>query len=403
MKSDIPWQEALDLLHQDVDREKKQRVLDLLHKELKQGREPEPAWCERLEAAYQEAGDPWLAAELKRLSNRIRSRRLLGRDLLRLQLAEMDEAEQGRVLADLQGLQEVYAGHHQAGESLESRYEIQELIGRGGLSAVFRAIRRSDQREVALKFLNEEHLQTPSLVARFQRECRLTRSFDHPRVIKVFEAGEHTGRGFLVMEYLPLGGADSLLGHGELSPVLCLELIRQGAEALAYIHKQGVVHRDVKLSNLLLAAWEAKADRIQDRIAVKLSDFGLSKESTGEGLTRTGTLMGTDFYMAPEQQTSAKEADHRADIYSLGVSLYRLASGQGFPVGAYEPLHELRPELPRQVDDLLWKCLQSDPVQRWDSAGDLARELEAIMSEMGEEGDRSQGSGVRSQCGRTAS
>jgi serine/threonine protein kinase len=238
------------------------------------------------------------------------------------------------------------------------------------MSVVFRARRLADGADVAIKFLRRKHFSSPAVTARFRRECRVSMELCDHSIVRVFEAGEYEGGGFLVMEYLPLGGVDGLLQATELNPAVSFSIAIQTAEALAVIHKKKIVHRDVKFSNLLIESWNQETGEIK----LKLSDFGICKELATEGLTRTGNTLGTDFYISPEQLAAPAEVDARADIYSLGVLIYRIFSKK-FPTGEYRALSQLNPALPEELDKLVKKCLQQEPECRPESAQVVAEEL----------------------------
>ncbi len=372
----MDWDTIFQALERNAERAEKERLLALLHQEAAEGRAGDEAFRERLNRAFSAAREPWLAAAIKRLQNRLRGRAVLGRDLLRMTAPPVGDEEQKRLWEDLHRLKSAHDRVQAEPEPFEARYDVREQIGEGGMSTVFRAVRDSDGTEVAVKLLREAFFDQPSMLERFRRECRLSLSFDHPRVVRVLEAGDDGRTGFIVMEHLPLGGLDARLPDPGLTPRVALAATRQAAEALAYLHAKAVVHRDVKLGNLLVARWEPEDGR--EPLEVKLTDFGLSKALPGDGLTRVGTRMGSEFYAAPEQLSGAGTVDARADIYSLGVVLYRLISKKGFPEGRYPPLTELCPELPARVDRLLERCLEPDPQRRSIKAVDVVEELQGV-------------------------
>lgn len=375
----MTWEKVLEGLQSDARREIKSDLLAYLHHGITTGAIDAGVFAERLDRVYHSCKEVWLSGELLRLRNRCRGRRYLGRDLLRLAAPPPDERRWKAIWEAIQTLKETFEAVNPQEKSFEDCYDVREEIGQGGMSVVFRALRRSDHRDVAIKYLKRDFLAKPSMVARFARECELTRSFKHPNIIHVFETGEHDGSGYLVMEYLPIGGMDVMAGHPDFNAGIAASAIRQTARALAHLHQQQVIHRDVKLSNILVSGWNVNSTTPADYLVeVKLSDFGLSKQIPGDGLTKVGTRMGTEYYTAPEMCDAPEKADHRADIYSLGVALYRLLSRTGFPVGAYPPLHQLNPTLPPEIDRLIDSCLQSDPKKRLDSAATVDERLAAI-------------------------
>jgi serine/threonine protein kinase len=250
------------------------------------------------------------------------------------------------------------------------------------MSEVIKAVRRSDGQTVAIKYLKPEHFAKRGYVERFKRECRNCLKFDHAHIIRAYEAGEHDEHGFIVMEYLPLGDIEKIFTHSRPSLAETLVVARQAAEALAYLHDElKVVHRDVKLSNLLVERWAMDTDDMPDQVHIKLTDFGLSKEMAEDGLTRAGVEMGTRGYQAPEMINDAGRADHRADIYSLGMATYRMLSGNASPPVPYQPLGKDLPEIPQKLDALLEYALELSRDARLGSAAEFAAAIKDVQGE----------------------
>jgi serine/threonine protein kinase len=191
--------------------------------------------------------------------------------------------------------------------------EVLELLGRGGMGAVYKARQTKLDRLVALKILPAEAGRDPSFAARFLREARALARLNDPHVVAIYDFGEANGLFYLVMEYVDGVNLRHLLRSGPLHPSQALPMVTQVCDALQYAHEEGVVHRDVKPENILV-------DR---RGRVKIADFGLAKllgrTSAERALTAAEQVMGTLNYMAPEQVERPLEVDHRADLYSLGV------------------------------------------------------------------------------------
>lgn len=383
----MTWEKVLDGLTGHAPREAKTDMLAYLHHGITTGEFDDPMIEKKLDGLYRECREVWLSGEMLRLRNRFHGRRVLGRDLLRMTSPPPGDRRLKAMWESLQALKCTYAAVHPEETGFDECYDVREEIGRGGMSVVFRALRLSDHREVAIKYLKRDFLNKPSMVARFARECELTRSFDHPNIISVLDTGEHDGSGYLVMEYLPIGGMDIMAGHPDFNAGIAVNTMRQTATALAHIHQHQVIHRDVKLSNVLVSRWNVNPTAPADfRVEVKLSDFGLGKHIPGDGLTKVGTRMGTEYYTAPEMRETPEKADHRADIYALGVAIYRLISRTGFPVGAYPPLHQLNPSLPPEIDRLIDSCLQINREQRLGSAAKADEALAAIERKINDSG-----------------
>ena len=203
------------------------------------------------------------------------------------------------------------------GELIVGRYELEELVGSGGMSNVFRAHDRLLERTVALKILHEQYTRDEDYVERFRREARAVAQLTHPNIVTVIDRGEQDGRQFIVFEYVDGQNLKELSAHGPLDPREAVGLALQVAHALSFAHARGLVHRDVKPQNVLL----------NDDGQAKVTDFGIARSLDVHGVTQTGTVLGTSDYIAPEQARGQK-VDPKTDIYSLGAVLYELLTGE---------------------------------------------------------------------------
>lgn len=238
-------------------------------------------------------------------------------------------------------------------------YELQGLLGRGGMGEVYRAFDREHDRTVALKLLPEALTARPEFVERFRRESHATARLRDPHVIPIHRYGEIDGRLFIDMRLVDgVDLAGMLSRQGRIDPARAVAIVGQVAQALDAAHAEGLVHRDVKPSNILLAAQDF----------VYLIDFGIAHvmdaTSAGASLTATGTAVGTTDYMAPER-FAGMEVDERADVYSLACVLYECLIGQ-------RPLPAARPELPPGFGDVIAVGMAKEPADRYPSAGELA-------------------------------
>lgn len=264
---------------------------------------------------------------------------------------------------------------------LVSHFRLHERIGSGGMGTVYRAVDVRLGREVALKFLSESLSDEPTARERFLREAHAAAGIDHPHVCTIYEVGEAgDGRVFMAMAYYQGETLARRLGRGPLSAEQAVDIARQLLAGLQKAHSQGIVHRDLKPANIFLTK----------EGVVKLLDFGLARSVGDASLTRSGTVVGTARYMAPEQVV-AGETDHRADLWSAGVVLFEMLAGRlPFPgtndaqliyaIVNRDPLdlRELRPGLPEPLYALVAKCLGKDPETRFGTAAALLRELDAI-------------------------
>jgi serine/threonine-protein kinase len=268
---------------------------------------------------------------------------------------------------------------------------IEAVAGRGGMGVVYRATELSLGRPVALKLLTPERARDEEFRERFQRESRMAAAIDHPNVIPVYAAGEHDGSLYLVMRYVSGTDLHALLrDSGALSPARAADIVAQVAAALDAAHRAGLVHRDVKPANVLLAGHHAY-----------LSDFGLTRlAGSDSGLTEEGRWLGTVEYCSPEQ-LRGQRTDARADVYSLGCVLYAaLTGGPPFahgtvPATMLAHLNDPPPRpssqgAPREFDRVIARALAKAPEDRYPSAGDLGRAaLAAARGEPVTESERS--------------
>jgi serine/threonine protein kinase len=273
------------------------------------------------------------------------------------------------------------------------RYEIIGELGRGAMGSVFKAHDPAVGRTVALKTILSAALggmQGEQYRSRFLREAHAAGSLAHPGIVPVFDVGDHEGVPFLVMELVDGRTLADALKTGERFTLdrVC-EIGGQIAEALGYAHRQGVIHRDVKPANILLTSREVYgAER------PRITDFGIAKLTENE-ITNTGQLLGTPSFMPPEQFTGAT-IDGRADLFSLGVILYCLATGeQPFPGEtmtsvSYKVVHtepvppsKLNPGVPQSLETVILKCLAKNPAERYQTGEELARDLAAVRATAG--------------------
>ena len=257
-------------------------------------------------------------------------------------------------------------------------YRIEALIGRGGMGAVYRASEEGLGRKVALKVIAPELAQDERFRERFLRESRIAASLDHPHVIPIYQAGDEDGLLFLAMRYVEGSDLAKVVAeNGALEPKRAVDLLSQIAEALDAAHEKGLIHRDVKPSNVLIA-------ESAGREHCYLGDFGLTKRTGSlSGVSVAGEIVGTLEYVAPEQITG-NALDERADVYSLGCVLYECLTGQSpFPRATdvallWAHVHEeptppskARDDLPKELDTVLTRALAKEPGRRYRSAGEL--------------------------------
>jgi hypothetical protein len=281
--------------------------------------------------------------------------------------------------------------------------EIFELVGRGGMGAVYRARQRELDRIVALKILPPGIGDDPAFAERFAREARALAKLSHPNIVTLFEFGRAgDGPYFFLMEFVDGVNLRQLLLAERMSPREALGIVPQICDALQFAHDHGIVHRDIKPENILL-------DR---RGRVKVADFGLAKligsgaEAAGEGmdasadLTGAGKILGTPSYMAPEQTAQPDAVDHRADIYALGVVFYQMLTGE-LPAGKFEPPSR-KVRIDVRLDEVVLRALEQKPELRYQQASMMRTQVETIATDVGKSEARSPKSEIESRFSRTA-
>ncbi len=274
-------------------------------------------------------------------------------------------------------------------------YEILELVAKGGMGIVWRARQTDLGRIVALKQIKDDRLDSQHL-ARFRLEALAMARLHHPNIVQVFDVGEQDGVPYIACEFVSGGTLANRLPGKPLSAKAACKLVLQLARAVQAAHDQSVIHRDLKPSNVLLATdspsiGDVADESFWDRITPKVSDFGLAKHlGEDDALTHTGTLLGTPEYMAPEQAVGRIDlVDARTDVHALGVILYEALTGRRPFQGAsvVETLDLVRqaqpvppklwlPRLSRDCDTIVLKCLEKEPQRRYQSAGELADDIE---------------------------
>ncbi len=263
-----------------------------------------------------------------------------------------------------------------APEELAKRFphlEIIELIGRGGMGAVYKARQPGLDRLVAVKILPLEVAADPAFAERFTREARALAKLSHQNIVSVFDFGQVDGQFYIMMEYVDGTNLRQLIETQSINPEEALAIVPQICEALQFAHNEGIVHRDIKPENILL-------DK-QGR--VKIADFGLAKllAKTPQNATLTAAhqVMGTLHYMAPEQMRGAGTVDHRADIYSLGVVFYEMLTGQ-LPIGRFEPPSR-KVQVDVRLDEVVLRSLENEPARRYQHVSELKSDVTAISSD----------------------
>jgi len=270
--------------------------------------------------------------------------------------------------------------------ALGGQYDIEGEIGRGGMSVVYRARDRRLNRPVAIKVLPPELAHDAAIRTRFTREAQMAAQLTHPHIVPIYDVGEQDGLAYFVMAIVHGGNLATLLTREPRQPIEeARRLLAEIADALAYAHLRGVIHRDIKPDNILLDESSGRA---------MVTDFGIARAMEGSSrLTATGIAVGTPAYMSPEQALGDREVDGRSDIYSLGVLGYQMLTGRlPFSAGnsmalllkhvseTPRPIGELRSDAPKSIREALERALMKSPEDRWPTAVSMR---EALLSDRG--------------------
>ncbi|MCW8139805.1 MAG: serine/threonine protein kinase, partial [Planctomycetota bacterium] len=250
------------------------------------------------------------------------------------------------------------------------QFQIKEELGRGGMAVVYKGYQPSLDRWVAIKTLPAEMSADRDMVSRFHREAEAMVSLNHSNIVQIIDKGQDRGLYYFAMEFVEGPSLKDLLKQETVSMDLLFDICAQVSEGLGYAHKKGIVHRDIKPANILFEKGTGLA---------KVADFGIARVTNKEmdmiTLTAQNVGMGTMNYMAPEQKTDAAAVDHRADIYSLGVMIYEMFTGK-LPLGKFKLPSQLNAKLPRKLDEVVSRCLEADPEDRYATMDALRADLQ---------------------------
>jgi eukaryotic-like serine/threonine-protein kinase len=278
------------------------------------------------------------------------------------------------------------------GETIAGRYEVEEVVGHGGMSTVYKAHDSLLERNVALKVLHQQYNEDEDFVERFKREARSVAQLQHPNIVTVIDRGEEDGRQYIVFEFIDGENLKELVVRkGRLEVRTALEIALEIARGLSFAHGHGLVHRDVKPQNVLL-----NGDG-----GAKVTDFGIARSLEVEhSMTQTGTVLGTSNYIAPEQ-ASGQPVDAQTDVYSLGIVLYEMLTGdlpfpgENFVAVAMKHIQEPSPsvldargDVPLRIAEMVDRALEKDPEHRFPTMDAFASEIEASLADLdqGEDG-----------------
>ena len=321
-------------------------------------------------------------------------------DTLRERLAALDELETMGETVDRSANSSVDDGPR-AGNTLNNApalpgYEIIDELGRGGMGIVYKARQIGLNRLVAIKMVLSGVHASPTALSRFRIEAEAVARLQHPNIVHIYDIGNKDGCPFFTLEYVAGGSVDRLLNNGALEIRDAVLLAEGVARGLHHAHERGIVHRDLKPANVLLSGPDAPLEDGSELGIPKLTDFGLAKQLEGDArLTRTGSVMGTPSYMAPEQALGETDSiGPETDVYGLGVILYEMLTGQPPFVGRNdvetvqmvmsdepEAIGDLRPDCPEVLQQITMKCLAKETVDRYPTAKGVADDLHRFLND----------------------
>src|SRR5919109_4444535 len=264
------------------------------------------------------------------------------------------------------------------GTVFDGRYRIERKLGTGGMADVYLAEDQELGRRVAIKILNDRHAADDQFVERFRREAKNAAGLSHPNIVSVYDRGTAEGTYYIAMEYLDGRSLKELIVSRGPAPVkTAVEYARQILAAVGFAHRHGIVHRDIKPHNVLVTGDDGR---------LKVTDFGIARSGASQ-MTEVGSIIGTAQYLSPEQARGSP-VDHTSDLYSVGVVLYEMLTGQ-VPFTGDTPLEiamkhlsevptppsELRPEVPHDLDSVVLRALAKDPADRYQSAEEMDSDL----------------------------
>ena len=278
------------------------------------------------------------------------------------------------------------------GRTIAEKYEIQSMLGEGGMGAVYMAKHTGVGKRFAIKLLHEQFAHHAEMTERFMREARAAGEVGHDNIIEIYDIGkEPSGAVYMVMEVLKGSSLEDVVHANPIPPPLATYILLQVLSALEAAHAHGIIHRDMKPDNVFLTTFAGQPN------FVKVLDFGIAKikdAEGGHGLTQTGTMMGTPYYMSPEQARGAKDIDHRTDLYACGVMFYQMLTGR-FPFEAPNipallvkitseepvPVTQLNTQIPAELGQAIEKAMAKEVDDRFQTAGEFAEAIRAFAAQ----------------------
>lgn len=332
-----------------------------------------------IKALFDVEKDITVATELKRLLNKIQILQKCNTDPSAKYDRKLTEDEEEGLHRESEKLRSLYDNFQGQRGSFDKKYKVLGQLAEGGMGRILQGVRLSDQQLVAIKYLLLKELARKNdgekMVARFEREGKLlTKRLKHPNVVQGYEYGEAKGEHFLVMEYVDGGSLEDMIKANPLELAAFKNISLQLCDAVEYLHKNDVIHRDIKSGNILLTT-DTKGSHL-----IKLCDFGLSKDKRDSKLSRFSFQAGTDEYASPQQLEDARTADERDDIFSMGKTFYQMLTGRTFTNNKpYRSIEEFRPEVSAEIEKMVLKCIADKKEDRFRGVSEIRTSLSNLL------------------------
>lgn len=330
--------------------------------------------AEEIESLYQAEKDIGVAAELLRILTKLQLIQKHSYDPVAAFDRMLTPDEEVRLREEIERLQNVYDRTHEEKGAFERKYRIIGKIAEGGMGRIFKGVRIDDESLVAIKFLMKEELEKNNnlgrIIARFRREGELlTKRLKHRHIIKAFEYGEADGEHFLVMEFLDGGTLADRIKNGPMPFHMFRDISLQLCEAVEYLHRSDVIHRDIKPTNIMFC-------NHQGPTTIKLCDFGLAKDKRDSSLTRFAFQAGTDEYSSPQQLADARSVDERDDMFSLGKTFYEMLTGVIFIDNSqFLDIAQYNADVPLGMDGIIRACIHLKRDERYQTVSELRKAI----------------------------
>lgn len=317
-----------------------------------------------------------VATELKRALNKLKIKETYQQDPTSKYDKKLSPEEEASIIEEIEKLRKLYDKSSKEDGAFEKKYRIIEKVADGGMGRIYKAVRLEDKQGVAIKFLLLEelakHNDRERIIGRFKREGEILKRLSHPNIIKGFEYGEADGEYFIVMEHVEGETLEDRLRRSPLDLQTFKKMALQFCDAVEYLHKNQIIHRDIKPGNII--TYEEN-----ENICMKLCDFGLAKDRKDKKLSKFAFTGGTDDYISPQQLKDSRDTDERDDIFSMGKTFYEMLTGR--TLRNDEPYVEVKIDddiIPEHINTVIMKCISFERKNRWQTVYDLKQALKKI-------------------------